>query len=135
MHCLLVRLPAVLLALVLAACGGSGDGSGPDTLSVASRSPDTGDIRDEMLTPSTLKDPRIEQLSRAEQRILQSYVRLGLRRDSLEDPQTPDSLRKWLDSNLTVGQVIALYRGAEKVEPLPPGEQPQSPTRVPGEQE
>jgi hypothetical protein len=136
-------LPATfLLAFTLAACGGAGDGSGSgsgnDTLTLDSQAPaDTADIRDEMLTPATLSDPRIEALDDAERRILQDYVNRGVRRDSLEDPGSRNLLGGWLDSNLTVGQVIALYRSVEEIEPIAPEQlgQPdrppqQSPTRL-----
>ncbi|PSQ71364.1 MAG: hypothetical protein BRD38_02255 [Bacteroidetes bacterium QH_9_67_14] len=84
-------LPAVLIALALAACGdGGSNGTDADTLPVASQSPpDTADIRNEMLTPATLGDPRLETLTDAEQRILQDYVNRGIRRDSLEKANTP----------------------------------------------
>ena len=130
-------LPTALLAFTLAACGGSDEQEGPagDTLAGQTPGANAVDIRDEPLTPATLKDPRIEGLSDAERRVLQDYVNRGIRRDSLENPNTPDSLARWLDSNLTVGQVIALYRGAERMEPLPPEGLPsQSPARVPSEQ-
>lgn len=117
-----LQLVGALLALTLAACGGGADGSGSDTLTVEGQVPtDTASgIRDEPLTPSTLKDPRIENLTAAEQRVLQDYVNRGIRRDSLEDPDSRNSLGGWLDSNLTVREVIALYHGTEKIEPLPP---------------
>jgi hypothetical protein len=123
MRCLLL---AVLVASLLAACGDAGSGNeadGEDTLTTESRPipSDTADIRGEMLTPATLKDPRIETLSGAERRLLQDYVNRGIRRDSLEAPGSRNSLGDWLDSNLTVGEVIALYRGTQKIEPLPPG--------------
>ena len=129
-------LPAVLIALALAACGdGGSNGTDADTLTVASQSPpDTADIRNEMLTPATLRDPRLETLTDAEQRILQDYVNRGIRRDSLEKANTPNTLGGWLDSNLTVGQVIALYQSTEKLEPLPPQPvSPRAPVRPPQE--
>ena len=132
----LLRFAALPLVLVLSACGGSGDGSGDDTLAVEGRAPaaDTAGLaafRDEPLKPSTLKDPRIEQLPDAERRIIRDYVNRGIRRDSLEDPGSPRSLGGWLDSNLTVGEVIALYHGTEKIEPLPPQPLPESPAEAP----
>ncbi|PSR01392.1 MAG: hypothetical protein BRD47_06325 [Bacteroidetes bacterium QS_8_68_28] len=122
-----------MLVLALAACGGGADGSGNDTLTVEGRAPaDTAaSIRGEPLTPSTLKDPRIEQLTAAEQRILQDYVNRGIRRDSLEDPDSRRSLGGWLDSNLTVREVIALYHGTEEIKPLPPQPLPRSPAIQP----
>jgi len=123
-----------VLVLALAACGGGADGSGNDTLTVEGRAPaDTAasGIRGEPLTPSTLKDPRIEQLTAAEQRILQDYVNRGIRRDSLEDPDSRRSLGGWLDSNLTVREVIALYHGTEEIKPLPPQPLPRSPAIQP----
>jgi hypothetical protein len=129
-------LPAVLIALALAACGdGGSNATDSDTLPVASQSPsDTADIRNEMLTPATLRDPRLETLTDAEQRILQDYVNRGIRRDSLEKANTPNTLGGWLDSNLTVGQVIALYQSTEKLEPLPPQPvSPRAPVRPPQE--
>lgn len=132
----LTCLPAALLVLPLAACGGAQSGGDSDTLNVAGRAPDTAAIYEVALTPSTLKDPRIEELSNAERRVLQDYVNRGIRRDSLEDPASQNSLGGWLDSNLTVGEVIALYRGTQKIEPLPPDyPTPQSPTQVPPQRE
>ena len=125
------------LAFLLAACGRAENGpASGDTLTVASQPPDTADILTEPLTPATLRDPRIEELGDAERRILQDYVNRGIRRDSLEHPESRNTLGGWLDSNLTVGQVIALYRNTQKIEPLPPEHPvPQAPVEGLDEQE
>lgn len=129
----------IAVGIALSACGGGGEERPAEDTTATAPPADTTDIRSEPLTPAVLKDPRMETLRPEERRILRAYLALVARRqqsaaDSLPrgPAAPPESLARWLDSNLTVGEVIALHRGAERIEPQAPRPLPQrARTRTP----